>query len=109
MWKVSVASFRLSEKAIRNLEAYAEKVTKKSKNLTLNIILEELSEAPKQSEQPQKKEGWEEFLKLPPFLYCDQENKWLLRDNLLDPHNPVGCLKSPCQKTCPAWRHKALF
>ena len=104
MWKVSVASFRLSEKAIRNLEAYAQKVTKKNKNLTLNIILEELFEAPKQSEQPQKEGG--DFLNLPPVLNCPLTNQWALQHEFTDITGCPDCLKKP---VCPAWRKdKAL-
>ncbi|MEX2737475.1 MAG: hypothetical protein Q6356_000170, partial [Candidatus Wukongarchaeota archaeon] len=95
---MSVATFRLSEKAIRNLEAYAQKVTKKSKNLTLNIILEELFEAPKQSEQPQKKEGGD-FLKLPPVLNCPLTNQWALQHEFTDITGCPDCLKKP---VCPA-------
>jgi len=103
-----VVSFRLSEKALTNLEYYAKKITKKNRNKTLNIILESLGTTPKRSEQPKKQETGD-FFSLPPFLYCDREKTWLLRDSLLDPHNDVGCLMHPCQKTCPAWRHKQLF
>ena len=108
MWKVSSTTFRHTQKALEKIEAYMTK-KKVSKSLAINEILEAHTLDKPQSEQPQKKEGWEEFLQLPPFLYCDRERTWLLRDNLLDPHNPVGCLNSPCQKTCGAWRHKGLF
>ena len=104
MWKVSSRrSFRLSEKATKNLEAYTNNVTKTNDNNSLNVILENLSEAPetpKQSEQTQKKERREDFLQLPPFLRCPyllevwEETAKVLRE----------CPTCNWKKHCPAWK-----
>jgi len=94
-----VVSFRLSEKALTNLEDYAKKVTKQNRNRTLNTILENLFE-PQRSEQP--KEDARGFLEAPSSLYCPLAKGWIKKEDLIgQTGNCSDCTEKP---KCSAWR-----
>ena len=106
MWKVTSRrrSFRLSEKASKNLETYTNKVTKTNDNNSLNDVLEKLFEPqPQQLEQTKKDEG--DSFEVPPLLFCPLEYKWALREDIVK----EGCSDCLEKTECKAWRKdKAL-
>ena len=113
MWKVSSRrSFRLSEKALANLDQYAKQI-KNNRNFSLNQILENLGTPQKQSEHtegenppPQKEkpfdyETWYSdceygtYFKDKKKVHCacayPSVKKWLPKDRLVDPQVCDNC------------------
>ncbi len=99
-------SFRLSERSIANLKDFAN-LEGLNLNASINKILEDLDLEQKKEEEQNKGD----FFTLPIWLSCPRDNKWYLRENLLDPDNDAGChsAKTNCKKRCPAWKFKELF
>jgi len=105
-------SFRLSEKALTNLDQYAKKITKKNRNLTLNIILENLGtqqrseqtegeNPPPNKEKPFNYETWYSdceygtYFKAKKKVHCacsyPSVKKWLPKDRLVEPQVCDSC------------------
>ena len=114
MWKVSSRrSFRLSEKALANLDQYAKQI-KNNRNFSLNQILENLGTPQKQSEHPEGEnpppqkekpfdyENWYPdcefgtYFKAKKKVHCrcsyPSVKKWLPKDRLVDPQVCENCL-----------------
>lgn len=87
--------FRLSEIALKNLDAVIQKEKFSSQNQALNFVLENL-----QLEHI-KKENNEDFFRFPPYLYCPLTKMWVTKETLF--YGEASCLKCQSKKECPLW------